>query len=67
LSDKILHRRRAACIFLEVDPGFLAQDQIEQRFENAPPPWQSPTVPPELLMNRAYLTSDGLAARKCGE
>jgi len=34
LPDKILHRLRAAGTFLEVDPGFLAQDQIKQRFEN---------------------------------
>jgi hypothetical protein len=37
LSDKILHRLRVACDFLEVDPRFLAQDQIEQRFQNTSP------------------------------
>jgi hypothetical protein len=34
LPNEILHRLRAAGTFLEVDPGFLAQDQIEQRFEH---------------------------------
>jgi hypothetical protein len=37
LSDKILHRLGVAGTFLKVDPGFLAQDQVEQRFENTSP------------------------------
>ena len=59
LPDEILHRLRAAGIFLEVDPGFLAQDQTEQCFENASATagCPSPALPPALLMNSRLGTS----------